>query len=61
MEFLPCSIWKNVDKVPVVVADGTVLAAKIGATVAAATGLTVLKIDFCGHKFHKFKVWVTIR
>lgn len=32
--------------VPVVVAAGTVLVATMGATVAAATGVTVLKIDF---------------
>lgn len=36
--------------VPVVVADGTVLVAKMGATVAAATGVTGLKIDFYKQK-----------
>lgn len=30
------------------VVDGTVFVATIGATVAAATGVTVLKMDFCG-------------
>lgn len=29
------------------VVDGTVLVATIGATVAAATGVTVLKMGFC--------------
>lgn len=42
------------------VADGTVLAAKIGDTVAAATGLTVLNIGFCGQQIHTFQVSVTI-
>lgn len=32
---------------PAVVAEGMVLVAKIGATVAAATGVPVLKIVFC--------------
>lgn len=35
---------------PVVVAEGALLVAKIGATVAAATGVTVLKIGFCRQK-----------
>ena len=30
-----------------VVVDGTVLVATMGATVAAATGVTELKMDFC--------------
>lgn len=30
--------------------DGTVLVATIGATVAAATGVTGLKIGFCGRE-----------
>lgn len=33
---------------PAVVAEGMVFVAKIGATVAAATGVPVLKIVFCG-------------
>lgn len=33
---------------PAVVAEEIVLVAKIGATVAAATGVPVLKIVFCG-------------
>lgn len=37
-------------KLPVVVAEVAVLVAKIGATVAAATGVTVLKIGFCRKK-----------
>lgn len=36
--------------VPVPVVDGSVLVASIGATVAAATGVTVLKIGFCVKK-----------
>lgn len=32
---------------PIAVVDGTVLVATIGATVAAATGVTVLKMGFC--------------
>lgn len=35
------------DTDPAVVAEGMVLVAKIGATVAAATGVPVLKIVFC--------------
>lgn len=35
--------------IPIVVVDGTVVAT-IGATVAAATGVTVLKIGFCKQK-----------
>lgn len=38
---------------PMEVVDGIVLVATIGATVAAATGVTVLKIDFCGPKTKK--------
>lgn len=38
--------WFKRKVVPVVVVDGTVLVAKRGATVAAATGVTVLKIGF---------------
>lgn len=40
--------------VPVVAVDGTVLVASMGATVAAATGVMVLKIGFCKkrHKKH---------
>lgn len=41
---------KNLNSVPVVVVDGTVLVAKMGATVAAATGVTGLKIDFYKQK-----------
>ena len=33
--------------IPIAVVDGTVLVATIGATVAAATGVTVLKMGFC--------------
>lgn len=40
-------------KLPVVVAEGALLVAKIGATVAAATGVTVLKIGFCRQNKHK--------
>lgn len=40
--------------VPVVVVDGTVLVASMGATVAAATGVTVLKIGFCKNHCKKF-------
>lgn len=36
--------------VPIVVVDGTVLVATIGATVAAATGVTGLKMGFCGQQ-----------
>lgn len=32
---------------PVAVVEGTVFVATMGATVAAATGVTVLKMDFC--------------
>lgn len=35
---------------PAVVAEEMVFVAKIGATVAAATGVPVLKIVFCGRK-----------
>ena len=34
--------------VPMVVVDGTALVATMGATVAAAIGVMVLKMDFCG-------------
>lgn len=48
-----CSLL-NIDlqnnSIPIVVVDGTVFVATIGATVAAATGVTVLKIDFCENK-----------
>lgn len=37
----------RVIEIPIVVVDGTVLVATIGATVAAATGATELKIGFC--------------
>ena len=37
----------RVADLPAVVAEGMVLVAKIGATVAAATGVPVLKIVFC--------------
>lgn len=37
---------------PVVVTEGIVLVAKIGATVAAATGVPVLKIVFCRGKLY---------
>lgn len=40
--------------VPVVVVDGTVLVASMGATVAAAIGVTVLKIGFCKKQRKKF-------
>lgn len=33
---------------PIVVVDGTVFVATMGATVAAATGVTGLKMGFCG-------------
>lgn len=36
--------------IPIVVVDGTVLVATIGATVAAATGVTGLKMGFCGEQ-----------
>lgn len=36
--------------IPSVVVDGTVLVATIGATVAAATGVTGLKMGFCGEQ-----------
>lgn len=36
---------------PAVVVDGTVLVARMGATVAAATGVTVLKIGFCREEY----------
>jgi len=39
-----------------VVVDGTVLAAPTGATVAAATGVTGLKMDFCGREEPQTKV-----
>lgn len=35
---------------PIVVVDGTVLVATMGATVAAATGVTGLKMGFCGRR-----------
>lgn len=35
---------------PIVVVEGTVFVATIGATVAAATGVTGLKIGFCGEQ-----------
>lgn len=38
---------------PAVVAEEMVFVAKIGATVAAATGVPVLKIVFCGRKTQK--------
>lgn len=39
-------IWVCVTA-PIVVVDGTVFVATIGATVAAATGVTLLNMDFC--------------
>lgn len=42
--------------VPIVVVDGTVLVATMGATVAAATGVTGLKMGFCaGQNVTAFK------
>lgn len=41
---------RSQSQVPIVVVDGTVLVATIGATVAAATGVTGLKIGFYGEK-----------
>lgn len=38
---------------PIVVVEGTVFVATIGATVAAATGVTGLKIGFCGKQMWK--------
>lgn len=40
----------RVADLPAVVAEEMVLVAKIGATVAAATGVPVLKIVFCGEE-----------
>lgn len=40
---------------PIVVVEGTVFVATIGATVAAATGVTGLKIGFCGEQ-----IWRTL-
>lgn len=42
--------------VPVVVVNGMVLVASIGATVAAATGVTVLKIGFCKEMSQIYKM-----
>lgn len=38
---------RRITDLPAVVAEGRVLVAKIGATVAAATGVPVLKMVFC--------------
>lgn len=46
--------------IPIVVVDGTVLVATIGATVAAATGVTVLKMGFCWRKKKREMISVTV-
>lgn len=48
----------RVDSSPVVVGDGAVLVAWIGATVAAATGVTVLKMGF--YNRGKKEVWLSL-
>ncbi len=42
------------------VVDGTVLLERIGATVAAATGVTGLKIGFCGEQKIRAFISVTV-
>lgn len=51
--FTPGRKESRATDLPAVVAEGRVLVAKIGATVAAATGVPVLKMVFCGGEPHK--------
>lgn len=44
---------------PIVVVEGTVFVATIGATVAAATGVTGLKIGFCEEQKLRTPVYIT--
>lgn len=43
---------------PIVVVEGTVFVATIGATVAAATGVTGLKIGFCGEQMRRTLIYI---